>query len=61
MKELRNTCIVDWNIHIVHGYDRDAEVHIIDAVPGTYKVVFVSCGSWEDAEKVKMQIEEGSI
>lgn len=53
--------IIDWDIHIEHGYTRDPEVKVIDAVPGRYKVIFITCGSWEEAEKVKMQIEEGSI
>ena len=53
--------IIDWDIHIEHGYTHDPEVKVIDAVPGKYKVIFISCGSWEDAEKTKKKIEEGSL
>ena len=64
MKRLRNTWmneIIDWDIHIEHGYTHDPEVKVIDAVPGKYKVIFISCGSWEEAEKTKKKIEEGSL
>ena len=49
---------IDWNIHIYDSFDKDPKTETIDAVPGKHKIVFITCRTWEDAEKIKTHIEQ---
>ena len=48
----------DWNIHILSSFDKEPEIKIIDAVPDIYRIIFITCTTWEEAEKTKKQIEQ---
>jgi len=48
----------DWNIQILSSFNKEPEVRVIDAVPDIYKIVFITCSTWEEAEKTKKQIEQ---
>ena len=48
----------DWNIQILGIFGKAPEVKIIDAVPDVYRIIFITCSKWEEAEQIKKQIEQ---
>ncbi len=50
--------IIGWNIQILDEFQQMPEVKIIDAVPGMYKIVFITCRTWEEAVEIKTRIEQ---
>ena len=43
----------DWNIQILGSFGKAPEVKIIDAVPDVYRIIFITCSKWEEAEQIK--------
>ena len=50
--------IISWNVQILESYDHAPEVKVVDAVPGRFEIVFITCRTWEEAEKTKDRIEQ---
>lgn len=48
--------IIDWNVHIETDFKGTPEIKIIEAVPGDFKIIFITASTWEDATDVRNQI-----
>ena len=45
----------DWDIHIIDNREEPAEYHILVPVEG-YRIITINCGTWEEAERIRLEI-----